>query len=497
MHEFMSEDFVLVDDLKASSSPGNDTPEPWKVLVVDDDQEMHAVTQLVLSNFRYQQRPLQFLNAHSAEQAYQILSEHDDIAVALVDVVMENDHAGLDLISQIRNELNNHDIRLILRTGQPGLAPAHQVIRDYDVSDYKNKTELNSVSLDTLMCASLRAYQELLELKQQRCQLQAMISSATTLPDDNDHRLLAKRLLDDMLSQSDTRKLSALVVTEFRHHVTVLASSGKLSYLEQAHSAAELPSRVQEQILGCKDCCSHYTDNQSAVFHLCYPDQPDIYFYLESERPVKESTWQGLAMLVDGATLKLQQRHLEQKVAKGQLEMIKLLNNSLIHAIESPNSEQRELRTLAEKVVSILGLSESEQQRFVEVAWIARLSSIGIPESLFSQCQIDPAQWQKLASHCDLPDELTQPTNQQRLSLALSIANQHHESWDGQGQPMGLQGEEIHLFARLSALISALHPALEHKPSELKQALESQAGARLDPQLVAKLLPSLDTLTVS
>ena len=95
---------------------------PWKVILVDDDEEVHAVTKLVLSSFEWDGRSLEFLSAYSAAQAEKIFQEHDDIAIALIDVVMETDDAGLRLIKNVRNKLKNNTTRIVLRTGQPGQA---------------------------------------------------------------------------------------------------------------------------------------------------------------------------------------------------------------------------------------------------------------------------------------------------------------------------------------------------------------------------------------
>jgi len=42
----------------------------------------------------------------------------------LLDVIMETDQAGLDLVEFIRDTLKNETVRIILRTGQPGQAPS-------------------------------------------------------------------------------------------------------------------------------------------------------------------------------------------------------------------------------------------------------------------------------------------------------------------------------------------------------------------------------------
>ncbi|SNS34646.1 MULTISPECIES: response regulator [unclassified Azospirillum] len=131
---------------------------PWPVLVVDDDEEVHVMTRLVLGRLRYKDRALELLTARSAAEAETILRQRDDIAVALVDIVMETDDAGLRLARCIRNEIANSDIRIILRTGQPGQAPVREVIVSYDINDYKSKTELTSEKLFITIVTGLRAY---------------------------------------------------------------------------------------------------------------------------------------------------------------------------------------------------------------------------------------------------------------------------------------------------------------------------------------------------
>src|SRR5687767_5445574 len=107
-------------DIHEVAAPQRVALAPWKLLVVDDEPEVHQVTRLVLSSFRFENRPIEFLSAHSAEQARAMLRDQPDIAVMLLDVVMETDQAGLDLVRYVRDELRNHFIRIVLRTGQPG-----------------------------------------------------------------------------------------------------------------------------------------------------------------------------------------------------------------------------------------------------------------------------------------------------------------------------------------------------------------------------------------
>jgi CheY-like chemotaxis protein len=102
---------------------------PWKIAIIDDEPGIHDVTKFALSHFELEGRKLAFYSSFSAEDGFILLRDEPDIALAFIDVVMENDHAGLDLVERIRGELNNHSTRIILRTGQPGSAPEERVIR--------------------------------------------------------------------------------------------------------------------------------------------------------------------------------------------------------------------------------------------------------------------------------------------------------------------------------------------------------------------------------
>ena len=137
------------------------TPAPWKILIVDDDPDIHDVTVMALKRLVFDDRSLSFLSAYSAAEARHLLADHPDIVVALLDVVMEDDAAGLNLIRHIREDMNNSSIRIMLRTGHPGLAPEESVTTDYDINDYRGKTDLTALSLRTMIVTALRSYKAL------------------------------------------------------------------------------------------------------------------------------------------------------------------------------------------------------------------------------------------------------------------------------------------------------------------------------------------------
>ena len=145
--------------------------QPWVLLVVDDERDVHDVTRLALRHFEFKDRPLRLISANSAKDARTALAENPDIAVLLLDVVMESRDAGLRLAEYIRDELHNRRVRIILRTGQPGEAPEESVMSAYDINDYKSKTELTRQKLVTSITSALRSYSDIQEIERRRREL--------------------------------------------------------------------------------------------------------------------------------------------------------------------------------------------------------------------------------------------------------------------------------------------------------------------------------------
>lgn len=146
-------------------------PGGWKVIVVDDEEQVHEVTRLALKNFKFADKPLEIISAYSSEEAQQLLNQNPDTAVLLLDVVMETDEAGLELVKHIRDHLHNIFVRIILRTGQPGIAPEKSVIEGYDINDYKTKTELTQQKLFSTLITAIRSYRDLLTVEESRQQI--------------------------------------------------------------------------------------------------------------------------------------------------------------------------------------------------------------------------------------------------------------------------------------------------------------------------------------
>jgi two-component system sensor histidine kinase ChiS len=167
--EFTDEDKEdYIDVSEDSLSLKSKSKREWKILIVDDEKEVHEVTRLALQDTSFEGKPLGFLSAYSGKQAIEMVKMHPDIALILLDVIMENDHSGLQVVEYIRAKLKNRFVQIVIRTGQPGNAPEDIISIKYDINNYKSKTELTRQKLTNTIIQNLRGYKYLKELEDEK-----------------------------------------------------------------------------------------------------------------------------------------------------------------------------------------------------------------------------------------------------------------------------------------------------------------------------------------
>src|SRR4030095_1492300 len=242
------------DIVQLIEDPGERPAEPsprWKIAVIDDEPAVHDGTRFALSDYRLNGQGLEILSAYSAAEGRELMRAHPDVAVVLLDVIMESDTAGLGLVEFIRKELKNETVRIILRTGQPGQAPERRVIVDYDINDYKAKTELTADKLFTSLTAALRGYQQLQRMVETRRGLEIIIDAASTLYDFKSMQRLAEGVLTQLASLLNVDCAGILVLradsapgSEF----SVLAGSGCYSRFIGTTSSKALDPDLRQMV---------------------------------------------------------------------------------------------------------------------------------------------------------------------------------------------------------------------------------------------------------
>jgi diguanylate cyclase (GGDEF)-like protein len=187
--------FPFLSEPEAEGAASNQV---WQILIVDDEPEVHQATLLALRGVSIEGRQLQFLHAYSAAEARSCLAQAPDLAIVMLDVVMESNDAGLQLIHYIRNELGNSVVRIILRTGQPGYAPEIDTIRSYDINDYKTKTEMTRARLFSSLTSAIRSYWQTHQLEANRRGLEMIVTASAELSKPQGMKRLAEGIVTQL-----------------------------------------------------------------------------------------------------------------------------------------------------------------------------------------------------------------------------------------------------------------------------------------------------------
>ncbi|PCI29517.1 MAG: hypothetical protein COB67_03945 [SAR324 cluster bacterium] len=358
---------IFVDD--TDSEIPQLTPEKqdfWKVILVDDEESVHQVTKIALSNFEFRGKRLQFFSAYTGIEAKQLIEKHPDTAVILLDVVMEEDNTGLELIKYIRNQLKNSRSRIILRTGQPGQAPEKKIVAEYDIHDYKTKTELTTQKLFTMMVTALRSYQEIMDAIASRQQLEQERNIFVSGPVS-----VLKWAKDPGLSvvyiSPNAKDLLGYSVEEL--------TEGRLTYTDLIH-----PEDVEQVHSSLMKFAEENRENFEQEYRVVCKDGKILWLHVFIS-PVRDE-WgnvsQFIGYIIDATLQKEQEKLLFEKVIEGIVftdlnDRVLKLNQTMaeIAGISRPEAEGMDIYNLMVpehqalyREKSILVMAEGQAQRF-------------------------------------------------------------------------------------------------------------------------------------
>lgn len=280
----------LIED--AGEVPEDANLRKWKIAVIDDDQAVHEGTRFALSDYTLNGQSLEILSAYSAAEGQVLMRDNPDIAAVLLDVIMETDAAGLELVEFIRNELHNETVRIILRTGQPGQAPERRVIVDYDINDYKAKTELTADKLFTSLTAALRSYQQLERMVQTRRGLEIIIDAASTLYDFRSMQRLAEGVLTQIASLLNVDCAGILVLRDggdIGDDFAVLAGSGCYSRFIGCPTPQSLDPDLRQMVEEAFRRRKHDFADQRTVLYVRTGSGREVVVLLQAERQLSET----------------------------------------------------------------------------------------------------------------------------------------------------------------------------------------------------------------
>lgn len=495
-------DDILFKDESLPDSPSL-SGAPWKILIVDDEADVHNVTTFMLSGQRFQNRPLQFLHAYSGAEAKTILAQEQDIAIILLDVVMETDDSGLKLVHYIRHELQNLSVRIILRTGQPGKAPAAQVILDYDIDDYKEKTELTLEKMLVTIISALRSYSFITTIETNRQGLKRIIEASSDIFERQSLQKLSSGVLAQLTAILQLKHdalythTSGLAASGIKDKPMVLAATGDFTNFVGQPMATVNDDSVLLTLKNAK-AQPHglYCENGQCAWYFKSKTQSDNFLYFEVTRELTENDHDLLQLFFTNVSLAFDNLFLNKGIEDTQKEIIFHIAEAVECRSAETGSHVRRVAEMAHLLALKYGLGEEEAEMLKLASTIHDLGKIGIPDSILNKPgPLTDHEFEIVKSHVQRGYNMLAGSTSPIIQVAAQIVLTHHERWDGQGYPLGLSGEDIHLHGRIVA-VADVFDALSskrvyHEAWEWKDIFDfflEESGQHFDPCLVEILL---------
>jgi response regulator RpfG family c-di-GMP phosphodiesterase len=478
----------------------------WKVAIIDDEEQVHAVTQMVLKNTRIDDQPLEFLTARSAAEGLRLFRDHPDIALAFIDVIMESDDAGLKLIHQIRNELDNHFTRIVLRTGQPGSSPEETIIRHYDINDYKSKTELTDTKLKTCVYSSIRSYRDIITIESSKKSIQRVITASDSVLRSRTLHEFGNAMLDHTLQLLNITTAEMYLVSQHQDlfgdtELMLLAATGDKVNFRNTWDTDILPDDVKKTILDTleqqESCSSEHVF--VGYYHTDANTRSVLYArFRETHTPMQDEILQLFAANI---TLVFQNLNSRENVIETQKELLLVLGDAIEQRSKETGAHVRRVALMSELMALKLGQSREYAETLKYASPLHDIGKIGIPEDILHKPgKLNPAEWEIMKTHAQIGYELLKESNRTIAKMGARIALNHHEHWDGNGYPRGLKGEDIPLEGRIVAIIDvidALGSARSYKKpwqeNDIVHYLVDRCGKQFDPKLVDTALELFDS----
>lgn len=508
-----NDDWLAEDE---APSVGLTTARPWRILVVDDEPDIHAVTRLALNSVTFKGRGIEILSAYTGVQGYDMLANERDIALVLLDVVMEADDAGLRLAKRIREELNNNLVRIVLRTGQPGQAPEQKVIVDFDINDYKAKTELTAQKLFTTVIASLRSYEGLQTIDASRKGLAQILESASNLYQIDSLKDLASGVLTQIGAILNFGTEGVLCVMRSKApgvmaEPMVIASTGSLSTLEFENTMPVDHPWARGISQAFHDKKNVFAEDLDVLFiSAAHGHQFAVAF--SPPWPLGDLERSLLSVFCDRIAAAFDNLHMFGQLRNTQEATVVALADLAESRDPTTGGHVRRVCNLTDGIAAELKAAgkfpDITTPTFMSLVGIASIlhdvGKVATPDAiLLKPGRHTPEEREIMEQHATIGETVLARASEMvdgvsSLSMGAQIAGGHHEHFDGNGYPRGLKGQEIPLAARIVAVVDVFDALLHSRPYKDPWSLESvtayileRKGTQFDPDVIEALVSFL------
>lgn len=514
---FSDDDLVIFTDDKKNvnhdnSSAEHDTAialkdEHWKILIIDDEKDIHNVTKMVLKDIHFEGKSVRFFSAYSGLEGRNKISEIEDIAVILLDVVMEEDDSGLNLVKYIRDVLKNNLVRIILRTGYPGEAPEREVILNYDINDYKDKTELTSQKLFTSVISALRAYKDIVTIESNKRGLEKIIDSSAAIFELKHLNKFTREILDDfknLIGKNEYDIFDGFVASNDEDEYKIISGKGKYENFIDINIREVISDEAVNDILEVIEKGHNVILDRKYIGYFRSKEGQASIVCLEYKNRLADMEMSLIEVFDKNVTIAFDNVYLNKEIENTQAELLFTLGEVVEVRSEETGNHVRRVSEYARMLAIKSGMPEDEADGLKMASPMHDLGKIGIPDNILNkQGALTLEEFEVIKRHPVIGYELLKKSKRDIFRVAAIVALEHHEHYDGNGYPRGIKGEEIHLYGRIMAICDVFDALssdrIYRKAWEIDRIIdymEERRGTQFDPKLLTLFIENIDEVKV-
>lgn len=510
----INEDSLNIDFLDSDDSKSNgDIVKPtnfYKILIADDEEEVHKMTKMVLKSFELEGAKLQFYDTYSGRETMEFLAENNDIAIVLLDVVMEDDEAGLRVVKYLRENLKNNITRIILRTGQPGKAPENKVIVEYEIDDYKSKTELTVQKLFSTMYVCLRAHKNIKSINRQKIGLTKVINASQDLFKYHSFTEFINGMLIQVMSLYDVevdsiyvrdgeRSLDGMAFVQIMDSAKILAATGKYEDLiGEVLNLDNCHEDIQKIVKQIQESKEEELVLRQGNFLAIYKQSSDklIKNYIILETKLDSDNIDIIKIFLNNFSLAIDNFIINLNANETQDEIIFRITEVVENRNNATGFHARRVSEITRILAKKMNYSDDEVEIISKASIMHDIGKIAIGDNiLLKPGKLTEEEFDIIKKHTITGYNILKNSKFKLLQLAADIALYHHERYDGKGYPEGKKGGEIPKQCEIVAVADVFEALISKRcykepwsKEKVIQYFKENSGTQFAPDVVEALL---------
>ncbi|MDR2905706.1 MAG: DUF3369 domain-containing protein [Helicobacteraceae bacterium] len=480
----------------------------WKILIVDADKNEHSLTKLALAGFLYDGRAVEISSAFSSVEAKTYLEDNPDTAIVLMDVDLEEDKSGFEVVRFARHELHNRLARIILRVSK-SYDLARQIMLEYDINDFRSKSELNAHKLHMLIVAALRSYSDMRLVAENNVSLTKIVSATAAIYKMQSAPELLRGVLTKIgeIMNLPHENFSAFCCVSDRillepsnTVLTISTGIGDFVGCEDKAVCDVLPPYAITDIYDCAKDQDHYILPDALILFCKTHSAKAIVIYVKKSAETAPIARSLLNILSANIAIAYDNIALNNELEQTRREVIERIGVMAEYRSQETGNHIKRVARYSYMLAIAAGMVEPEAKLLQEASTMHDIGKVGIADSILNKPgSLTPEEYEEIKEHANLGGEILRNSSSRLMQISEIIAREHHERWDGCGYPRGLKGEEIHPYGRIVAIadvFDALTTDRVYKKAwsadEALNFIRDQAGKHFDPHFAQLFVENRD-----